>query len=803
MSSCAGTSTPPPAIVPWPQSIELRDGTMSLTTEGRILAGDETLQPLAALLADELFMVHGVRMGTGTGKARPGDILLTLSDEHQGEAYTLAVDTHVEVQGADYGAVAMGTVSLLQSARREGDTVVLPGMEIIDEPQSDYRAVMIDVARQWHSIDTLKQHVIMCRLYKVRYMQLHLTDDQSFTFPSSAYPSLGTKDRHYSVDELKDLVAFADQRGVTLVPEFDAPGHTGSMRSAMPELFGRPGLGVVDMANEEVYTAFETIIGEMCDIFTSSPYFHIGADEAWLGTFEKEASTGEAVQRLDLDHAHDLYLHFIVKMHEYAKANGKQTLMWESFQGTGSRKVQIPREILVMAWETMYQDPQSLIDNGYTIMNVSWKPMYITPGARWSPEYIYGWNMYRWENHWVSAPSYCPMQLEPSDKVIGGQMCAWEIKEEMGVPALRPRLPAAMERFWTRERNRTYADFHARWKRTDTVLQKLIRPVRIEAEGLIDPDYLGGIRNRQYWFGSALTLSMTPTIQAAKIRYTLDGTEPAATSSEYTEPLTLDGTTTLKAKVFMPDGTQAGYTLWTTYEHRPLTSNIEGLLTHVYHPDEYKPRQKFGDQATVTVTSALGDGEIRYTLDGGEPTRDSAVYTEPVSVEENATFKAKHFDPDGRPRGETLVHKLVKVDYRPSLSTGKPVSTSMERGEARGGKQAVDGVVDRDLYWDAGPAPQWLQIDLEEAQSIQQVDVCTYWDGGRYYQFTVEVSEDGKKWTEVADHRTNTEVATDQGYTCTFDPVSARYVRITMLKNSANPGLHLTEVRVYGRVVRP
>ncbi len=785
------------SIIPYPQSVTPGEGSMEIAERGRIISDSPELKPLTGLLAEELFMVYGIRMKTGSGKPEAGDILLTRSTNYTGEAYDITVDSYAEVKGGTYGAIAMGTVSLLQAVTKDNGRLALPKMEIDDEPQSEYRAVMIDVARKWHSIDTLEQLIVMCRVYKVRYMQLHLTDDQSFTFPSTAYQKLATKGRHYTIVELKELVKFADVRGVTLIPEFDAPGHTGSMRAAMPALFGKPGLGVVDMANEKVYDAFETIISEMCEVFASSPYFHIGADEAWLGIFEKEAATKEAVKKYGYDNAHDLYMHFIVKMHDYAKKNGKQTLMWESFQGTGSRKVQIPKDIIVMAWETMYQEPQSLLDNGYTIINVSWKPMYITAGARWRPEYIYGWNLYRWENHWASAPSYCPIQLEPNDKVIGGQMCSWEMNEEMEVPGLRSRLPAANERFWTIDRTRTYEDFHDRWRRTDRILQCLIRPIWITAEGLQETEYLGSIRNRQNWFGATLKLTMMATIKGAEIRYTLDGTEPTPASQKYTKPVELEETTMLKAKVYMPDGKQAGHILWTRYEHRPLSIEIDGLLTHIYHPDEYKPLKKFGDKTVITVNSAMKDGEIRYTLNGGTPTKGSSKYSEPVNVEESATFTGQYFDSEGQPRGETLVYALEKADYRPSLSTGKPVSTSFERGEARGGKQVVDGLVDRDLFWDGGRAPQWLQIDLEKAQKIKQVDVCTYWDGGRYYQFTVEVSKDGKAWKEVADRRANTETATEKGYTCTFDPVTARYVKVTMLKNSANPGMHLTEVRVF------
>src|SRR3954449_1499996 len=151
---------------------------------------------------------------------------------------------------------------------------------------------MLDVGRPAHPIDAIKKVLEICRFYKARYLQLHPTDHQGWTFPSTRYPQLGSKNyaahggvapRVYKLKELKELVAYADARGVTIVPEFEMPGHSGAAARSLPEIFDainpaskRPvGIGCMNLSNEALYPALHALIGEMCDVFKSSLYFHI------------------------------------------------------------------------------------------------------------------------------------------------------------------------------------------------------------------------------------------------------------------------------------------------------------------------------------------------------------------------------------------------------------------------------------------------------------------------------------------------------------------------------------------------
>jgi hypothetical protein len=134
----------------------------------------------------------------------------------------------------------------------------------------------------------------------------------------------------------------------------------------------------------------------------------------------------------------------------------------------------------------------------------------------------------------------------------------------------------------------------------------------------------------------------------------------------------------------------------------------------------------------------------------------------------------------------------------PGIAVGKPVMVSGGTEQGHEPKDAVDGsAVRRDQGWYATPYPQWLQIDLEQPADIGAVTVYPFWDGQRFYQYTVELSMDGEQWKQVADMSKNTKPATARGHAHAFPATKARYVRVDMLHGSANVGIRLIEVRVF------
>lgn len=461
-------------IVPAPKSVIKRSGQLFLGD--RIVAASPALRPLAQLLCDEIELLTGKTLSEASGPARAGDIVLRIDPSLEGESYALDVEDSATVSGGNYAAVAFGTVSLLQALTADGSKPVAPQMTVKDAPSASVRGLLVDVARQWHSVETLKQLVEVCRWYKIRQLQIHFTDDQSFTFPSTAFPALQTPQRHYTVEQLRDLEAFARDRGIEILPELEIPGHAAAMVGQVPDFFANnpPAGNVVCPGREETYRALDTLIGEMTDIFRTTPYFHIGADEVNMDPWKNCQHCQSYMARHTLDNVDELYRHFIVRMNEIVKKHGKKTIVWEGFHKEG--KTDIPRDVTVMVFESLYNIAPDLLAQGYPVINASWQPLYVVNQRNWSPEHIYGWNMYRWESCWEPSKAYGnPITVEPTQLVLGAQLCAWEQGEDIEVSSIRRRLPAMSERLWNPDANRSYQDFAARLDLTDAALTALLR----------------------------------------------------------------------------------------------------------------------------------------------------------------------------------------------------------------------------------------------------------------------------------------------------------------------------------------
>ncbi|MBJ2176052.1 family 20 glycosylhydrolase [Aureibaculum sp. A20] len=783
------------SVVPYPKGIKLNNGHLNISNGFKIGYVKKELAPIAELMSADFYTLFEITSKVKKGK---GIILLDYDTRLKEEEYSLVINRkNVFIKGGSHKAVIMGVTSLLQLGKQQGQGVHFPLVSIKDYPSSSYRGFMLDVARQWHNIATVKQVIDLCRWYKIKYMQFHLTDDQSFTFPSTAYPKLASPDRHYTLDELKDLVAYAEARGVTIIPEFDAPGHTQAMRKAMPELFGESKLGVINLADERVYKAMETIMEEMMAVFHTSPYFHIGADEAWLGEFEKRDETKAYIKKKGFDNAHDIYLDFMVQMHAIVKKNSKKTLIWESFAGDGSRKVKIPKDIIVFAWETAYQRPESLLKNGYTIINASWKPTYVTPGFRWNPDYIYKWNLHRWENHWNATPSYHnPIQLEESEPILGGQMCSWEMSEEQQIPSIHQRVPAISEVFWNGNNKSSYEDYYKRYEKTDVGYNRLIFPVTIVKQGFTEPNYEGIYYNKENKFGDVASLTFTPSLPNTKITYTLDDKMPTEDSEQLPSILKIDKDFKAKLGVFDKKGNRVGYKL-VNYQLSPILPIVKGNTLALRDTVISRPNVEFIGNATLTLKLLKNDAEIRYTLDGSKPTLSSKLYTKMITVDKPQVVKAICFF-KGEPIGLMYQARFIKKDFEKNVTTGKKVTSPENRNSPiYGMSKAVDGFVDKDAFWDSQGDPSGIMVDLEKPTPIKKIELFTYWDGQRYYQYDIELSLDGKNWTKVVDQSANKEKATEQGYISQFTEQKARYVRVNMLYNSANPSMHIIELRAY------
>ena len=483
-------------ITPTPKEIKYlsNEECLKLPTDVKVYSPDESLIPIATIFVEQLNQLD-LKHQLSFEEEANANISLLLDDKLEAEEFHIITDQKILISGGSYKAISLAMTSLLHLIEKKDDHTLLPIVKIRDYPDATFRGLLIDLARRWHSIKTLKKLVDMSAFYKLNYMQLHLTDDQSFTFPSKAYPKLATKDRHYSKEELVDLVNYAELRGITLIPEIDIPGHSRKFIETYPEIFspklkkwgknmwgGDAFNNVINIGSEKVYSALDIILDEVIEIFHTSPYIHIGADEATIDNLKGDPLAEAMMKKENLDgNVHELYRHFIVRMNDMVKSKNKTMCIWEGFKREG--KIEIPKDLIVFEFESLYNLPNHLIEDGYTLVNTSWVPLYVVGTGieggwiprKWEPKKIYSWNMWQFENWYHKSPtSKKPIQLDKTPLVIGAQMCAWEQTDEGEIPSLRRRIPPFVERIWNTEYKVPFDQFYTSLDKSDQKLSILI-----------------------------------------------------------------------------------------------------------------------------------------------------------------------------------------------------------------------------------------------------------------------------------------------------------------------------------------
>jgi hexosaminidase len=541
-----------------PQQTELPKAKLLLAADSSICISEKKLEPLAKILSQEIYLAYGLRLSVKTKQASPGDIVLELTEENFSEKYLLDVDIIANVSAGNYAALAQGTTTLLHALSLDSEqTLTLSKLKIVDQPATEFRSVMLDLARRWHPLETLQDTIELLRLAKIRYLHLHLSDNESCTFTSTAFPNLATPQRNYSLEQLHELVKYADERGITIIPEIDMPGHAGSWVGRVPEVFGTKdpatgkasSTGIVNMASEKAYEGIDTLVSELCQVFKSSPYIHIGADEVSADSLKKLPEylpycEAHGLKDATAGKAHELLCHFVVRADQIVRKHGRKTIVWSGFPHRGTANVKIPRDLTIMAWDAQ---PKDFLTSGFPVINCCWVPLYLVPPQSRAPtaKMMFDWNTRNFDNwDWDQ-----PIQLAESDPILGAQICFWEQRYNEVIPLLINRVFAFSERTWSESAAMSYSEFDKHQKHAIDLATKILRPVTIKATGLID----GQSSN----FKDEIQVTLATNLPKTVIRYVVEKpweTFPTAESKVYTEPFTLSDTMTVSARLYAADG---------------------------------------------------------------------------------------------------------------------------------------------------------------------------------------------------------------------------------------------------------
>ncbi len=409
------------------------------------------------------------------------DICVKYADYMTDGEYRLSVSEKVELFARDSYGAAYGFAAMLQLASVHDGKFMLPEIIISDKPDCSYRGLLVDTARSFHPLEELKNYVDMCWLYKIKYLHIHFTDDDSFTLPCKTFPLLPTEGRSYTFEEIAELDNYAAQRNVQIVPEVDTPGHTTAIMKKYPEIFGKEGILCF---HKEAIEGTKAIYREVCKMFAHSEMIHIGGDEGRLGWWlscKNCEEFGRSVGICMEDEAPGMsqpewvmlrYLaYYIAENAKEVISMGKTPIVWEGFHKATNDM--IPKEVKIMVWDSSFQLASSLIESGFEVINCSWLPTYVvTPLWVYSEKDCYNWDIRSFGTINDASPyKNGTMRIEASRNIIGGQLNSWgDFVEKTdyyetgalgrvdGLRSVAARLPYISENTWNTDKRKTYEE---------------------------------------------------------------------------------------------------------------------------------------------------------------------------------------------------------------------------------------------------------------------------------------------------------------------------------------------------------
>ena len=497
----------PVSIIPAPANAELREGKLLLPSGSRIIA-DPDCQKEAEMLAARLRPATGFAFEIAPAKTKPaaGDIQLKTegADSRLGaEGYELSVSPDgVVVRAGTAAGIFYGTQSLLQllppeifsSKPAEGVAWTIPCVEISDSPRFPWRGFMLDVSRHFFSKDEVKAVLDWMALYKLNTFHWHLTDDQGWRiqidkYPkltevgawregigfdldpksSTAYDHLGRYGGYYTKADIREVVAYAAARHITVVPEIEMPGHSSAAITAYPEFAcetkknslpatGADYNGVYCAGNDKTFAFLGDVLSEVAELFPGK-FIHIGGDEVPKSRWENCARCQSRVQTEGLKSGHELQSDFIRRIEKIVNSCGKRLIGWSEIREGGLA----PRAAL-MDWigggaesaASGHDVVMAPTTHGYLDYRQSEDPA-VEPLA--TGGYLPLSKVYEFD------PVPENLAAEFHSRVLGGQANLWTER----VPNLHqagyrmfPRLGALAEAVWSPKGSRDWSGFEAR-----------------------------------------------------------------------------------------------------------------------------------------------------------------------------------------------------------------------------------------------------------------------------------------------------------------------------------------------------
>ena len=576
------------AIIPLPQEVVTQGSAPFLLKPSTPISyqeGDAEMEQTARFLASYVKEATGYEPKVITGNADKGIHLSIASDIRNPEGYRLLVSENgIEIAGASNAGIFYGVQTLRKSipAVAEGMDIELPAASINDYPRFPYRGMHLDVSRHFFPVDSVKKFIDILALHNMNRFHWHLTDDQGWRIEIKKYPELtqiGAQRKEtvigrnsgkydgkpygegmfYTQDEIRDVIAYAQERFITIIPEIDLPGHQLAAITTYPDLGCTGGpyevwtqWGVSDdvicAGNEKAMTFLEDVLGEVIDLFPSE-YIHVGGDEAGKSAWKKCPKCQALMKEKGMKNVDELQSYMIHRAEEFLNSKDRKLIGWDEILEGG-----LAPEATVMSWRGEDGGIKSA-RMGHDVVMTPGNYMYLDfyqADPKTQPYAIGGYTPIKKVYSYNPVPADS-LTAEECRHILGVQANTWT--EYIQTPEhleymMFPRALAVAEIGWTPQELRTWEDFKPRMNAHISKLQGMgIRTFTLsdELEVTMQVDTAG----------RKIEVILDAEKYPAEVRYTTDGSTPVASSALYAGPIIVRDSAYIKAAIFR-DGVLQG-----------------------------------------------------------------------------------------------------------------------------------------------------------------------------------------------------------------------------------------------------
>lgn len=462
-------------LMPWPAEISIDSGKLMLDTGFRLMWKgqqearlEKALDRFSRRLSDLVGALLTIEENDDPDFSLfritcegPGEEIQSMKED---ESYVLKVDRlGIELAAPTPVGVLRGLETLLQLVERDEKGFYMPYVLIKDKPRFPWRGLLIDACRHWMPVEVIKRNLDGMAAVKLNVLHWHLSEDQGFRIECLSFPRLhemGSDGDYYTQEQVLEIIEYARDHGIRVVPEFDIPGHTTSWFVGYPELASSPGpfsierrWGVhdpcMDPTREETYAFLDTFIGEMAGLFPDA-YFHIGGDEVNGNLWNSNPDIVAFKKDKGMKDNHDLQAYFNRRILAIIQKYGKRMIGWDEIFHPD-----LPKDVVVHSWRgpeslagAARQGYMGILSNGYYLDHI------LSAGRHYRVEPLSG--------------DAAELSEEERARILGGEACMWGefVTPETIDSRIWPRTAAIAERFWSPQ---NVADEDSMYRRLDAL----------------------------------------------------------------------------------------------------------------------------------------------------------------------------------------------------------------------------------------------------------------------------------------------------------------------------------------------